>query len=147
MRLIASAALFLSAAAFAGCAPSDERTWAGPPDPEPDGSVAVEDFVEHAENVDELWERSPVIAAAEFLHLGERSATRTSVVATTTGEGAGPHSVIVTLDGLLDDSVRAERWTLEFEPENETYVLASATWAQRCQPERGHQDFTAEPCV
>jgi hypothetical protein len=55
--------------------------------------------------------------------------------------------VTVTLDGLLDDSVRAERWLLVFEPENGTYNLTSAVRTLRCQPGRGHDDFSAEPCL
>jgi hypothetical protein len=53
----------------------------------------------------------------------------------------------VLLDGLGDDSVRAERWTLEFEPDGESYLLTSAQWATRCQPGRGHQDFSPDDCV
>ena len=53
----------------------------------------------------------------------------------------------MTLDGLFDDSVRAERWTLTFTPDGDVYELTAAEWAQRCQPGRGHQAFTPEPCV
>lgn len=147
MRLIASAALFLSAAALAGCGPSDEHTWAGPPDPEPDGTVAVEDFAAHQEEVDEAWEGSAAMSAAEFLRLDERTATRTGIEETASAEGTGPETVVVTLDGLLDDSVRAERWTLVFEPDGDTFTLTSAQWSQRCHPGRGHQDHAATPCV
>jgi hypothetical protein len=137
------------ALALAGCSGDGgaEHTWDGPPDPGFGGSVEVEGFVEHAESVDEAWEGSPVMAATEFLRLDERSATRTSVVATTTAEGAGPHAVIVTLDGLLDDSVRTERWTLLFEPDGDTFTLTTAQWSQRCQPGRGHRGYAAEACV
>jgi hypothetical protein len=53
----------------------------------------------------------------------------------------------VTLEGLLDDSVRTERWTLEFEPDGENYVLTQATRSQRCHPGRGHQDFSSDACT
>jgi hypothetical protein len=55
--------------------------------------------------------------------------------------------VTVTFDGLLDGSVRAERWRLVLEPEDGGYLLASAVRTLRCQPGRGHEDFTPEPCV
>jgi hypothetical protein len=72
---------------------------------------------------------------------------RTTIAGTAQAEGNGPETVVVTLDGLFDDSTRAERWTLEFEPDGETFALTAAQWAQRCQPNRGHQDFTPEPCI
>jgi hypothetical protein len=147
VRLAAFAALSLSVAALAGCNGGDENTWGGPPDPSPDGSVAVEEFAAYQEDVDDTWEGSAAMAAAEFLRLDERTAARTTIQGTASGEGSGPETVTVTLDGLLDDSVRAERWTLQFEPDGENNRLTSAQWAQRCQPDRGHQDFTAEPCL
>lgn len=149
MRLLGYAALFLSAAVLAGCGGEggSEATWPGPPDPAADGTVAVDGFVEYMDEVDEPWEGSAAMAAAEFLRLDERTVTRTTIVSTASAEGAGPETVVVTLDGLLDDSVRAERWTLAFEPDGDVYRLTEAQWAQRCQPERGHQDFRPEPCV
>jgi hypothetical protein len=109
--------------------------------------VSVTEFAAYQQDVDERWEASAAMAAAEFLRLDERNATTTTIEGQASAEGTGPETVVVTLDGLLDDSVRAERWTLEFEPEGDNYVLTQATWAQRCQPDRGHQDFTPEACV
>ena len=148
MRLVAYAALCLSVLALAAC--SDRgggHEWAGPPDPAADGTVAVDEFAEHQESIDEPWEGTPAVAAAEFLRLDQRTAATTTIEQRSGAEGAGPATVTVTLDGLLDDSVRAERWTLVFEPEGETYLLVSARREQRCQPERGHQDFSPEACV
>jgi hypothetical protein len=151
VRIASYAALVLAVLAFAGCdggnGASDEHVWAGPPDPAEDGTVAVDDFAAHQESVDERWERSAVTVAAEFLRLDERTSSRTAIEKTSTGEGSGPETVVVTMDGLFDDSVRAERWTLELEPEGETYALTAAEWAQRCQPGRGHQDFTPDDCI
>jgi hypothetical protein len=141
--------LCLTFVVLAGCSGDggDGDVWAGPPDPAADGTVAVDDFADHQESVDERWERSAELAAAEFLRLEERTVVRTTIAGRSEGEGGGPRGVTVTLDGLLDDSVRAERWLLLFEPEGETYTLSSAMRTLRCQPGRGHQDFTAEPCV
>jgi hypothetical protein len=149
VRLAACAALCLALVALAGCSSDggDEGTWAGPPDPAADGSVAVDGFSDHQDSVDERWERSAELAAAEFLRLEERTAVRTTIAGTSEGEGGGPRGVTVTFDGLLDDSVRAERWLLLFEPDGETYALRSAVRTLRCQPGRGHEDFTAEPCL
>jgi hypothetical protein len=147
VRPLAYAAFFLAALALAGCGKSDTATWAGPPDPGSDGTVAVDEFSAYQRDVDERWEGSAAMAAAEFLRLDERTAATTTIEGRASAEGAGPETVTVTLDGLLDDSVRAERWTLTFEPDGENYVLTDATWAHRCQSGRGHQDFSPEPCV
>ncbi|MEX2048102.1 MAG: hypothetical protein WEB90_00830 [Gemmatimonadota bacterium] len=147
MRLVAYAASLASVVALAGCSGDTEHTWAGPPDSGPDGVVAVDDFAEHQRSVEEPWEGSAAMAAAEFLRLDERTAVRTSIEGLASAEGTGPETVVVTLDGLLDDSVRAERWTFDFAPDGDGYTLTAAQWAQRCHADRGHQDYTPEPCI
>lgn len=149
MRLLGYAAFVLFAAVLTGCGNDVEvqLVWGGPPDPEPGGIVSTDGFAAFQANVDEHWERSAAMAAAEFLRLDERTAVETTIAGKSSGEGTGPQTVTVTLDGLLDDSVRAERWTLVFEPEGGTYVLANALREQRCQPQRGHQGFSADDCV
>jgi hypothetical protein len=150
VRLLAYAAFLLVALSLglAGCGKDDnEATWPGPPDPAADGTVAVDGFVEYTGDVDENWEGSAAMSAAEFLRLDERTVVRTTIEGTASAEGAGPETVVVTFDGLLDDSVRAERWTLTFSADGETYRLDDAQRTQRCQPGRGHQDFSPELCV
>ncbi len=147
MRIFAYAALLSAAAALAGCGGSDESSWVGPPAPAADGTVAIEGFAAYQADVDEPWEGSAAMAAAEFLRLDQRTAARTSIEGAASAEGGGPETVVVTLDGLFDDSIRAERWALTFEPDGETYRLTEAKWGQRCQPGRGHQEFSPESCV
>jgi hypothetical protein len=151
VRLPAYAALLLAMVALVGCSSNGngegDAAWAGPPQPAEDGTVAVEDFAAYQEGVDERWERSAETVAAEFLRLDERTAVRTTIEGESGGEGAGPRSVTVTLDGLLDDSVRAERWMLVLEQRDDGYALASAIRTLRCQPGRGHDEFTPEACV
>lgn len=148
VRLPVLALLLASAAALGGCGGNGSaRVWAGPPEPGADGAVAVDGFASFQAEVDERWERSAALAAAEFLRLDERTAQRTTIEGTASAEGAGPQTVVVTLDGLLDDSVRAERWTLGFEPDGDVFRLTSARRELRCQPGRGHEDFAPEPCV
>lgn len=148
MRLPVFAALVASVAALAGCGGGDgERVWAGPPEPGADGAAAVDGFAAFQDEVDEPWERSAAMAAAEFLRLDGRTAQRTTIEGTASAEGTGPQTVVVTLDGLLDDSVRAERWTLGFEPDGGGFRLTSARRDLRCQPGRGHEDFAPGPCV
>ena len=149
VRLVACSASLLATAALVGCGNDVdvELVWGGPPDPGAGGVVSVNGFAGFQDNVDEHWERSATMAAAEFLRLDERTASRTTIDGKASAEGMGPQAVTVTLDGLLDDSIRAERWTLAFEPEGETYRLTAALRELRCQRDRGHQEFSAEDCV
>jgi hypothetical protein len=146
VRLATCAGAAAATFALAACGASEEDTWPGPPAAGPDGSVAVEGFAAHQESVDEPWEASTVLTAAEFLKLGERDAANTSIRAAPAPDGTGSERITVVLDGLLDESVFAERWVLEFEPVGDGFQLASAERTQRCQTGRGHADFSAEPC-
>ena len=90
-----------------------------------------------------------MVAATEFLRL-DRAHGRHDVDrrAGRPAEGSGPTTVTVTLDGLLDDSVRAQRFVLVLSQNDDgEWRLDSAATAQRCQPGRGHQAFSPEPCV
>ena len=144
------AATVFAAAALAGCG-SDvvvELVWAGPPDAAPGGAVSAEGFAGFQQEIDEDWERSPAMAAGVFLRLDERKATRITIDAKAGPEGGGGQTVLVTLDGIPDDSVRTERWTLGFEEaEDGTYTLTGALRELRCQSGRGHEDFAGDACL
>ena len=149
VRLAACAVVLLAALAAASCGSGTtvELVWGGPPKPGPGGVVSTKGFASFQEGVDEMWERSAAMAAAEFLRLDERKAARITIDAKAGGEGAGPQIVVVTLDGVPDDSVRSERWTLGFDESDGVYTLTSALHEQRCRPGRGHEGYTPEPCV
>jgi len=149
VRLLGYAALLLAVASLAACGNDVEveLVWGGPPDPNSAGIVSTAGFATYQENVDEHWERSAAMTAAEFLRLDERTAVRTTIEGKASAEGLGPQTVTVTLDGLADDSVRAERWSLAFEQDGEAYRLTTALREQRCQAQRGHQSFSADDCV
>jgi hypothetical protein len=150
-RAVRSASLVLVlAVAFAGCGGDEQRTWPGPQRPLPaDGTLPVEAFVDYAEDpdVDERWERSPALAAAEYLRLDEAGAPQVTIESDAGPEGGGPAQVTVTLDRLLDDSIQTQRFVLDFTGQGETWRLDRGTWSQRCKPGRGHQDFSPENCV
>ena len=150
MRLLACAALAVASLLLAGCGNDVdvELVWGGPPDAESGGAVSTEGFSGFQEEVDAEWERSPAMAAGVFLRLDERKAVRTAIDAKAGPEGGGDQIVTVTLDGLADDSVRAERWTLDFEEtEAGVYALTGALRELRCHEGRGHQEFAAEACT
>lgn len=145
MRLLACAAVVVTLTSAAGCGGAVPDVAA--PTKEPDGTASVSEFADYAKAVDEDWEKSPAMAAGEFLQLDDRTAARTTVEGVASAEGTGPQTVTVTLDGLLDDSVRTERWVLTFVPDGDIYRLTGAKWSQRCQVGRGHQDFSPQSCV
>jgi hypothetical protein len=83
-----------------------------------------------------------------FLRLDERKAQRITIAAQAGPEGGGGQTVVVTLDGIPDDSVRTERWTLGFEEAGGgVYALTGALRELRCREGRGHQEFAGEACV
>ena len=150
MRLLACAALAVAGLLLAGCGNDVdvELVWGGPPDAEPGGAVSTQGFSAFQQEVDAEWERSPAMAAGIFLRLDERTAARTTIDAKAGPEGGGDQAVTVTLDGLADDSVRTERWTLGFEEQEDgVYALTGALREFRCHEGRGHQDFAGEACV
>lgn len=150
MRLLACAALTVASLLLAGCGNDVdvELVWGGPPDAEPGGAVSTEGFSGFQQEVEAEWERSPAMAAGIFLRLDERTAARTTIDAKAGPEGGGDQIVTVTLDGLADDSVRTERWTLGFEEQEDgVYALTGALREVRCHEGRGHQDFAGEACV
>ena len=109
------------------------------------GRLPVAAFNEHAESVDEPWERDLSKVADRFLALREQETGSRSVQGTSTGDTG---SVSVLIDGLGDDSVRARRYELALtRREDGSWRIDSARWAQRCHEGRGHQDFSPEPCV
>ena len=139
MRQLAVAALVF-ALGIAACGGADEPTpapaaWSGPQFPYPaDGELPVDGFQAYADGVDADWERDPSALAREYVRAdGEVSVD-------------GPR-VTVLRDGLEDDSVRAKRYVLELERDGEIWKLVSARRDQRCQVQRGHQEFSPALCV
>jgi hypothetical protein len=55
--------------------------------------------------------------------------------------------VTVVVDGLPDDSIAAERFELVFVGDGDDVLIESGSWAQRCWPGRGHQDWDVELCL
>jgi len=159
-------ALFLLAVVAAACgraptavpserprsSPSPTPTWSGPGQPGEDGTIQVDGFNTYASETGAGWAQSPIRMALEFLALGDPSDPDGGAFITTAEQRASPEggteaTVLVTLQGLLDDSVQAVRYSLEFEKQGGSWKLVTATWGQRCAEGRGHQDFSVELCV
>lgn len=132
--------------------PTPTPTWDGPGSLGEDASVDVASFNAYVDEVDASWTQSPLRMALEFLALSDPSnpdggAFRTIAEQQASPEGGTEAMVVVTQEGLHDDSVQAIRFTLEFEKQGDGWVLVTASWGQRCHQGRGHQEFTPEFCV
>jgi hypothetical protein len=135
--------------ALAGCgstsAPHDQ--WTGPV-ARPNGTLPIAAFNDFLASDGQDFAGSPVEAVTEFLRLDNSSAAVTKIIATSPGEVRDFSEVVVTLDGLLDDSVGAARYTIELQRDpSGMWRLRAADWAQQCQSGRGHQDFSARRCT
>ena len=138
--------------ALAGCGgssgnkPTALPEWSGPPRPSAAGHVAVAGYNDFLAGDGKIFARSPTAATSEFLRLDRTGATQTTVEATSPGEVRTFSEVVATLVGLQDDSVRDARYTLEFQRKSSQWRLRAADYAQRCQPGRGHQDYSPALC-
>ena len=120
--------------------------WPGPGIRPRAGRNAVAKFNEYLES-QPVWGRSPLHVAVAYLGAFDPEAATTSVVVRRNAEGARRAVVSVTLDGLLDDSVRSVRYVLTLRRLGQRgWRLLSVSRTQRCAHGRGHQAFTPAPC-
>ena len=56
-------------------------------------------------------------------------------------------TVTLTYDGLYDDSIRAKKVETTITYKDNQWVKGDIIQIQQCQQGRGHQDFSAEPCI
>ena len=151
-RLLLPAAVLTLA--LAGCGSDSgsgdakQSTWPGPSKPRADGTIPIADFNTYLAGDGQAFATSPTAAVTEFLGLDDSSAAVTTMRATSPGEVRNFSEVVTTLEGLLDDSVKASRYTVELQRNDAMqWRLRAADWAQSCQAGRGHQDYSPEPCV
>jgi len=151
---LASALLLVMVILLAGCGSDDEpdassgtvpttasMAWAGPPKAAEDGTISVEGFNEYAQQELPEEKRVPRDMAIEFLQIQEPYEV-------TLDTRPGGTTVTVLKDNLEDDSVRAQRHTLEFALFSGGEVnLGQARVDYKCHLNRGHQDFSPELCL
>ena len=134
--------------AACGSSNSPSAEWTGPPQARANGTLDVAEFNDFLATGGEDFASSPIAAVVEYLGLNQSSASFTRIESTSPGEVRTFAEVVVTLQGLLDDSVRDARYTIELqEDDSGAWRLRTAEWAQRCQAGRGHQDFSPQRCV
>ena len=121
-------------------------TWTGLPQPLPaGGELPVDAFNAYAESVDEPWERDVRRTVDEYVGFEQGDAANVAYQSASNGPST---NATLTLDGLFDDSVRSLRYDLVLSRRQDgTWQIDSASWAQRCQEGRGHQNFSSELCL
>ena len=126
----------------------EPSSWEGPGSPEANGDVPVAEFNEFLDQTDPDSQRSPMRLTLEFLKAEDPRASRTELAMSSNVESADSARVVFTEDGIADDSIGATRYTIELTRQAPgAWRLDSAVWSQKCQPQRGHQDFSPAPCV
>ena len=121
-------------------------SWTGLPEPPPaDGTLPVDEFNAYAESVDEPWERDVALVTEEYVRPDETEVANRSYQGSVNNDTAttslAPRRAVRRLGPGTPLRPDAEPAT------GRTWRVDSARWAQRCQRGRGHQDFTAEPCI
>ncbi len=117
-----------------------------PPPRAPDGSIPVAAFNARLATDKPTWARDPQRVVHEFLRADNIDAASTD----TQVANASPEAteLVVTVNGLADDSVHAIRFDVRLARQvDQTWHLDSASWSQQCQPNRGHQSFTTALCI
>ena len=141
--------LVLVLVAVAGCGGGDSGSAPAAPAPVfgANGAMAVDEFNAYLDGADEPWETSPRQVAVRFAHpVAQETERVASVVVPSSRDGTT--IVVVTTTGLADDSIGGQRVAVSMKQNDDgTLRLTEAGWKQRCQTGRGHQDWSAEPCV
>ncbi|MEN9231912.1 MAG: hypothetical protein Q6L68_13490 [Thermostichus sp. DG02_5_bins_236] len=55
--------------------------------------------------------------------------------------------ILITLEGLADDSVQGKRYRLEIGWTEAGWQMETVGSQQRCWPGRGHQNWSNQPCI
>ena len=109
--------------------------------PRPDDPAAIDEFNTYVADGPQPYADSPLDLAAVFLGLAE-SEEGVRVEAAVEG-----NRVTIVENDLPDDSLAAQLTILVFEPDGDVLRLVDVTRQVSCRPGRGHEDFSADPCV
>ncbi len=109
------------------------------------GVVMAPGFNKFVEDVAPSWAQDPR-ETARMLTEPTRKPERLEILEPV---GNGDQTVVtVTVSNFMDDSVFAARYRFVLlVGEDGLHRFVEGRWSQRCQPGRGHQDFSHKPCV
>jgi hypothetical protein len=122
-------------------------TWTKYPQQLPDGTVPVTQFNAYLDTYSSAA-HDPKRLALTFTRLDPPPTEPPNAVRVEEHALAnGTHQVVV-FALRADDSVAEVRYEVSFAAHSDgTWRLSSASWSQRCQPNRGHQEFTTAFCI
>lgn len=87
----------------------------------------------------------PVIVALNFIGPTE-ALEQTIIRKNESAEASETTVIIITNEGLLDDSVQSVKYKIALKKTNNIWFVQSALKAHKCWQGRGHSDYSAKPC-
>ena len=121
--------------------------WTAHPQQLPDGTVPVAEFNAYLDAHSSVA-RDPKALALTFTQLDPPPTEPPNAVSVEEHPRADGTQQVVVFVLLADDSVAQVRYDLSFAGRNDgTWRLLSASWSQRCQLHRGHQEFSSALCT
>lgn len=121
--------------------------------PGPQDSVTVDTsdlnlLIVTAVNKGEVWVKSPMQVAARIAGEFAEMRARKMYFDAPSGEGWEAFTLSVVNEGLMDDSVKSEKWVFELIRESTgVWKVSSAKKSWACWPGRGHEGFSAALCI
>ncbi len=107
------------------------------------GTTSVPGLNEHIDAEQPLWAADPTLFAWQI-----ESSIEPNELVSVTDDGAPSPTITITTSGFLDDSVEGVQRVITTERGDDGLLrFVSGTYGWRCQPGRGHQDYTTEPCI
>jgi hypothetical protein len=105
-------------------------------------------MIENAVKAGESWVRSPMGVAMRIVGPFEEMKTRDIKFEAASSEANNAVTLTVVNEGLLDDSVRGEKFVYELRKSTSgVWKVTAANKAWRCWPDRGHDNYSTVPCV
>jgi hypothetical protein len=96
----------------------------------------------------EFWVKMPTLVAANFAGAFSETKKRTVEIISPSAESSRSLEVILTDDGIADESVRSVQYKLKLRVDSAgIWYVTTAGKAQRCWQGRGHQDYSSAPCI
>ena len=95
----------------------------------------------------EYWTATPILIALKFVGEGMDCRKKTIEVESMSGvEYIDKLRVIITEDGLLDDSIRGIKHIVRMSRKDGNWQITKASRSWCCWNNRGHVDYSSEPC-
>jgi hypothetical protein len=122
--------------------------WPGVAVVDPQTGVLIADGLnDYIEEAQPAWANDPAMLGLQLAPTVQPNET-VQVEIVTSGPGGVASQISIMTSGFLDDSVAASQVVATVVlDEDGVYRFVSATYGVRCQPGRGHQDFSTELCI